>query len=117
MAHRLSVPDGSPDLTAEQVRRLTIDLVEEHLPLGLHGYRYADADIFNVMVVAAAQGRSVASVCRQLAAAPSANLVLQYLHERLFAREPFEHVEARLNRLLVARLPPGLTQRPLRLAI
>lgn len=117
MAHRPSVPEGSSDLTAEQVRRLTIDLLAEHLPLGLQGYRYADADIFNVMVAAAAQGRSVTSACAQLVEAPSANLVRQYLTDRLFDREPFESWEARLNRLLVARLPPGLTQRPLRLAI
>jgi hypothetical protein len=117
MAHRPSVPEGSPDLSAEQVRRFTIDLLSEHLPLGLHGYRYADADICTVVVAAAAQGRSVASGCRQLAEAPSANLVHQYLTDRLFDREPFECFEARLNRLLVARLPPGLTRRPLRLAI
>ena len=117
MAHRLSVPEGSPAIPAEQVCQVTIDLLGEHLPLGLHGYRYADADIFNVVVAAAAQGRSVTSVCEQLVAAPSANLVRQYLTERLGAGEVFESLEARLGRLLVARLPPDLTRRPQRLAI
>ena len=117
MAHRLPVPEGSPTLSAEQVRHLTVALLTEHLPLAVRGYRYADTDIFNVVVAAAAQGRSVASVCQQLAGAPSATLVHQYLAARLLDREPGEHLEARLNRLLVARLPPGLLRRPLRLAI
>ena len=75
MAHRSSVPESSPELTAEHVCRLTIDLLGEHLPLALHDSRSADADIVPVMVVAAAQGRSVTSVCQQVTEAPSANLV------------------------------------------
>ena len=117
MAHRFSGPEHSPAIPAEQVRQVTIDLLGEHLPLGLDGYRYADADVFNVVVAAAAQGRSVTSVCEQLVEAPSANLVRQYLTERLCDSDAFETLEARLNRVLVARLPPDLTRRPQRLAI
>lgn len=116
MAQRLSAPERSPRIAAEQVRACTTTLLGEYLPLGVSGYRYGDADIFNVVVAAAAQGRSVTSVCQQLVEAPSANLVRQYLTERLFDQE-FEALEARLNRLLVARLPPGLTGRAQRLAI
>jgi hypothetical protein len=116
MAHRLPIPERSPAIRAEQVRHVTTDLLREHLPLGVRGYRYGDADIFNVVVAAAAQGRSLTSVCEQLVDAPSANLVRQYLAERLFT-EAFEALEARLNALVVARLPAGLLQRRLRLAI
>ena len=117
MVQRRSVPEGSAELPAEQVRHLTTELLGEHVPLGLSGYRYTDADIFNVVVAAAAQGRRLTSVCRQLATAPSANLIRQSLTERLFEREAFDVWEARLNRLLVARFPPTLTHRSLRLAI
>lgn len=117
MARRLSVPERSPEIPAEQVRHVTVDLLGEHLPLGLRGYRYTDADVFNVVVAAAAQGRSVTSVCAQLVEAPSANLVRQYVTERLCTGEAFEAFEARLNRLLAARLPPDLTRRPQHLAI
>ena len=65
MAHRLSAPQPTQEIPAEQVRRLTTDLLGEYLPLGLAGARYRDADIFNVVVAAAAQGRSIASVCQQ----------------------------------------------------
>jgi hypothetical protein len=116
MAQRLSVPESSPEIPAEQVRQLSTGLLSEHLPLGVSGYRYSDADIFNVVVAAAAQGRSITSVCQQLAGAPSDNLVRQYLTDRLFDRE-FETLEAQFNRLLVARLPPTVPRRPQRLAI
>ncbi len=116
MIQRRSVSEDSPALFAEQVRQLTTDLLREQVPLGVCGYRYDDADIFNVVVAAAAQGRSVTSVCQQLVEAPSANLVRQYLTDRLFDQE-FEALEARLNRLLVARLPPAVRRRPQRLAI
>jgi hypothetical protein len=116
MAHRLPVSERSPRLPAEQVRQLTTDLLVEHLPLGVSGDCYGDADIFTVVVAAAAQGRSLASVAQQLVAAPSVNLVRQYLTERLFEQE-FEALEAHLNRLLVARLPPAVLTRPQRLAI
>ena len=116
MAHRLSVPQVSREVPAEQVRQLTTDLLGEQLPLGRRSYRYADADIFNVVVAAAAQGRSLTSVCRQLADAPSANLVRHALTGRLLEQE-CEALEAQLNALLVARLPIELRRRPLRLAI
>lgn len=117
MSQRLSAPDGTRELPAEQVRQLTTDLLTEHLPLGIAGYRYRDADIFNVLVAAATQGRSIASVCQQLVDAPSANLVRQYLVQGLFEQEELDMLEARLNTLLVAHLPPGLTAQSLRIAI
>lgn len=116
MSQRRSVSEDSPAVFAEQVRQLTIDLLREQVPLGVRGYQYDDAAIFTVVVAAAAQGRSVQSVCRQLVAAPSANLVRQYLTDRLFDQE-FEALEAQLNRLLIARLPPAVWRRPQRLAI
>jgi putative transposase len=103
-------------VTAEQVRYATIALLGEQIPLGVRGYRYSDADIFNVVVAGAAQGRSLSSVCQQLVDAPSDSLVRHYLTERLFDQEG-EALEAQLNRLLVARLPPAVRRRPQRLAI
>lgn len=116
MNQRRSVSEDSPALCAEQVRQLTIDLLREQVPLGVRGYRYDDGDIFSVVVAAATQGRSLTSVCQQLVAAPSANLVRQYLTDRLFDQE-FEPLEAQLNRLLVARRPSAVRRRPQRLAI
>ncbi|MBI4492982.1 MAG: hypothetical protein HY690_09335 [Chloroflexi bacterium] len=70
-----------------------------------------------MLVAAAAQERSLERVGQHLVQAPSANLVRQYLLERLFEREELDALEARCNALLVSHLPPGLTGRPLWLAI
>src|SRR5262249_18816303 len=115
MAQRPSRTDGSTVVTAEQVQTLTTELLVDHLPLGLDGYRYGDADLFNVLVAAAAQQRSIESVCQQLEAAPSANWVRQMVAERLLEELELDALEADCNALLVARLPAGLRRRPVRL--
>lgn len=117
MVQRPSGVDASTPVTAEHVRRLATDTLVTHLPLGVDGYCYGDADVFNVLVAAAAQHRSLASVCRQLVEAPSANLVRHYLIERLFATTDLDTLEAVCNAMLVARLPSGILDRPLRVAI
>lgn len=117
MNQRLSVAQSTEGLTAEQLRRFTIGRLCEHLPLGLRGYRYTDADIFNVVVAAAAQGRSIASASAQLRDAPSATRVRDTLAERLFACHDVDALEARLNALLGAQLPAEVTTKPQRVAI
>lgn len=117
MNQRLSGAQGSEELSAEQLRQLTIGQLCAHLPLGLQGYRYTDGDIFNVVVAAAAQGRSIASASAQLRDAPSATRVRDTLAERLFARHDLDALEARLNALLVAHLPADVRTHPQRVAI
>jgi putative transposase len=117
VARRPTNGDGIDAITDEQVRALAVELLVQQLPLGLDGYRYADADVHQVLVAAAAQARSVESVARQLAAAPSANRVRQVLAEQLFAQTDPEALEDECNRLLVARLPAGLDRRTQRLAV
>lgn len=115
MAQRLA--HATTDLTAEQVRTVATQMLMNHLPLGIDGYRYTDTDIFNVVVAAAAQQRSIESVCRQLINAPSANLVRQYLDASIFKEYDLDTLEACCNRMLVQRLPSDLLQHPLRVAI
>jgi len=117
MDQRLSVSQGRQELTAEQLRRFTIGQLCQYLPLGLQGYRYTDDDIFNIVVAAAAQGRSIASASAQLRDAPSATRVREILAERLFARDDLDALEARLNALLVAQLPVEVRTHPQRVAI
>jgi hypothetical protein len=117
MTQRLSVPHGSVELSGEQLCHLTVEQLCTHFPLGLQGYRYTDADIFSVVVAAAAQGRSIDHVCAQFCDAPSATRVRDSLAERLFARADLDRLEARLNALLVYHLPADLRTRPQRVAI
>src|SRR5262249_33045629 len=117
MRQRPSRRNTSRPVEAEQVCQLATDTLVAHLPLDLDGYRYRDPDVFNVLVAASAQQRSLESVCQQLLDAPSANLVRHYLKERLFAEVDLDTLEATCNTLLVERLPGGVRGQPLRVAI
>jgi putative transposase len=104
-------------VSAEQVRALTVNLLAEMFPLGVIGYRYTDVDIFNLLVAAGAEQRSLDSAARRFTTAPSANLVRHYLDRRLFAQLEIGELEARANALLAERLPPDLTRHPVRAAV
>jgi len=104
-------------ITAEHLRALTVEVLSEHLPLDIEGYRYTDADLYHVLVAAAVQQRSIESVAQQLVDAPSANLVRHYLADRLFRRQDLDALEAQCHALLVARLPEDLRGRRHRVAI
>jgi len=117
MAQRLSPADATNPISAEQVRAVTVSLLADALPLGVTGYAYTDADIYNLLVAAGAEQRSLESAAGQFVQAPSANLVRHYLDTRLFAHLEIADLEARANALLAARLPPDLTGRPVDLAV
>lgn len=109
--------EATTSVPAEQVHALALETLVQHFPLGVDGYRYQDADIFNVVIAAAAQERSIDSVCGQLVRAPSANLVRGYLTKRLFGNTEMDRLEAEINAALVQRLPPHLKQQRLQVAI
>lgn len=119
MAQRPTPCKGTVPATvpADRVPALAAGVLSEQVPLGLNGYRYGDMDIYQVVAAAAAQQRSLESVCRQLVAAPSANRVRQVLAERLLTGVELEALVARCNAALVARLPAGLIGTRHRVAI
>lgn len=57
MTRRPTAPDAIEPITAEEV-------LAERLPLGLLGYRYADADVYQVLVAAAAPAAEPGEVRR-----------------------------------------------------
>jgi putative transposase len=104
-------------VTAEQVEALITQGLRAQFPIALAGYRYTEADLFHVLLAAAAQQRSIESVCQQLVDAPSANWVRQMLAEHLLAGVELDAFEATCNALLAAHVPPQVLSRPVRLAI
>lgn len=116
MARRPSSHSTQP-VAAEQVRALTVRHLVDGLPLGVHGYTYTDPDIYNLLVAAAVEQRSLESVSHQFVGAPSANLVRHYLNERLLWPRTVDELEEQANALLSAQLPPGLVGREVRVAI
>jgi putative transposase len=117
MVQRSSFSDATSRVPAEQVRELTVRQLTRTLPLGVAGYRFTDADIYSLLVAAAAEQRSLESVSRQFVGAPSANLVRHYLGQRLLWPLAVDELEARCNELLTAGLPPGVVGRRHRVAI
>ena len=89
------------------MRGLATDTLVAHLSLDLDGDRYTDADLVNVLVAAAAQQRSLESVCQQLVAAPSANRVRHSPKERRVAALDLDTLEAIGNTMLVDGGRPG----------
>jgi hypothetical protein len=117
MAQRLSPFDRSNAVSAEQVRALTVEVLSAAFPLGIVGYRYTDGDLFNLLVAAGAEQRSLESAARQFVRAPSANLVRHYLDTRLFAHLEIGELEACANALLAGRLPADLPRHPWKVAL
>jgi putative transposase len=99
------------------VRAVTVRQLVDALPLGVDGYAYTDADIYTLLVAAAAEQRSLESVSHRFVSGPSANLVRHYLAERMLEPLAVEELEERVNALLAACLPPGLVGRQVRIAI
>lgn len=116
MVQRFSIHASSP-VAGEQVRAVAVDLLTESLPLQVTGYAFTDADIYSLVVAAAAGQRSLESASRQWVAGPSANLARHYLAARVLGPLSITELEARCNTLLASRLPPGLVGQDVRLAI
>jgi hypothetical protein len=116
MAQR-SPSHATQPVDAEQVRAVTVRHLVERLPLGVDGYAYTDADIYTLLVAAAAEQRSLESVGHQFVSGPSANLVRHYLGQHGLEPLAVEELEERANALLAASLPPGLVGRQVRIAI
>lgn len=117
MDRRPSGTDDTARVSAEQVHGLAAQVLQERLALGIGGYKYGDGDVVAVLIAAAAQRRSIDSVCTQLGGAPSANLVRQYLSNRLFAVATPDVLEARWEAMLTERLPAALLRQRLSIAI
>jgi hypothetical protein len=81
--------------------------MQAHLPLVFESPLYEPDDIWRVLVLAAAQGRSIDSAPADLAFAPSASTVRYQLRNHLFADLDLVTLEQKLNAALVCQLPPG----------
>jgi hypothetical protein len=96
------------ELTAGQTLELATTTMQAHLPLVFESPRYEPDDIWHVLILAAAQGRSIDSAPADLACAASASTVRYQLRNHLFAELDLVALEAKLNAALVSQLPVGL---------
>jgi hypothetical protein len=117
MAQRPSQADATTPVTAERVEALAVGLLRQTWSFGWDGYRYGEADLYRVLLAAAVQQQSVTSICGQFTASPSANWIWHVLRTQLLDDVDPDTLEAELNDLLWRRLPPGLSDEPLRVVI
>src|SRR5713101_6957405 len=91
-----------PDITSpqfgQQARSAIVELVLQHLPLGIDGSKIDDRLAWEILCYAALKRITIESACLQLAEAPSANTVREHLQAVLDpAPEAMRALEGELN--------------------
>jgi hypothetical protein len=97
-------------LTEQRTLEFTVQLLTQHLALQAHGYCCATADLWRILVTAAARGSTVEAACRDLRTAPDSNTVRCYLNAQL-AAAPVRDLEAQCNAALTNVLPRWFRRR------
>lgn len=99
--------DHTPILTDYDILHHARTRLQQHLPLQANGYVCTSADLFNLLLGAAATRDSLESVCQDLTEAPNAATVRAYLNEQLRV-EDLPALEKQLNNGLAAELPASV---------
>lgn len=105
-----------PELTAEEVRALALEVMQRHLNLDVSGYKCDSQMLQNVLLKAAAEGMSIEAVCQDLSGLAASNTVRVQLNKVLNVKDLKRH-EQGMNDALAEWLPPVLFHRRLELAI
>ena len=103
-------------LSAQDIHRVTQEALKAHFQLERAGCGYGVEDIWDVLLAAAVERTTVETICDELQG-PSANTVRNAIRGLLPDDERIADLEARLNEMLVARLPPKLLLQPLPCAL
>jgi hypothetical protein len=107
---------AQPQLTAEQVRALALEVMQRHLNLEVNGYQCDSAMLYNILLKAAAEGISIEAVCQELSGLAASNTVRVQLNHVLKVKDLKQH-EQEMNEALGEWLPSALHHRRLELAI
>lgn len=105
-----------PELTAEEVRALALEVMQRHLKLEVRGYKCDRAMLHNVLLKAAAEGLSIEAVCQELSGLAASNTVRVQLNTVLDVKD-LKDQERGMNEALAEWLPPALMHERLELAL
>lgn len=105
------------EIRAEDVHRLTQEVLQDHWPLDMDRSLYNAEDIWDVVIAAAAERISIEMASGLLEEAPSANTVRNALHELLADASKMAEVQRGVNAMLAERLPKQLLKSRLPAAI
>ncbi len=103
-------------LTAENVRRQTMNTLTEHLSLQADGYRCTTEMVLDVVLKASAERSSIEAACQDLAGVVASNTVREYLNEALDVSQLREQ-EAEMNAALAASIPEAMKREGIEVAI
>jgi putative transposase len=113
---REPTPAGSIRLTDQQTLHDTMTIARHHIPLTANGYRCQTADVWRLLLAAAARRTTIEAVCADLTGAPDSNTVRGYLTEQLLP-SGIANLEQHWNSLLRTLIPGWLCDRPQEIAI
>ncbi len=103
------------ELTADEVRRLALEVMERHVKVPVSGYPCASDMLYNGLLKAAAEGMSLEAVCQELDGLTASNTLRVPLNKALNVTDLKRHAQGR-NEALAEWIPPTLFQRRLELA-
>jgi putative transposase len=103
-------------LTDQRTLHDTMTVLCDHLSLTADGYRCQTADLWRILLAAAARRSTIEAVCADLLAAPDANTVRGHLTAQL-TPQSIPALERRWNAALASLVPDWLCQRPQAVAV
>src|SRR3954447_16749431 len=103
-------------LTDQQTLHDTMIVGQQHIPLTANRYRCQTADVWRVLLAAAARHTTIEATCADLERAPDANTVRGYLTEQLSVAG-IPELEQQWNDLLRSLIPEWLCGRPQEIAV
>jgi putative transposase len=109
--------NDATQLTSAQTLEMAVKVMQDHLPLVFDSPCYGPDDIWRLLLLAAAQGRSIDSAPADLACAPSPSTIRYQLRTHLFTDHDLAALEERLNAALVSQHPPGIKDSKQRIAV
>lgn len=109
-------PNQPDKLTDQRTLEITQEVLGQHLDLSAAGYVCQTADLWQVLLSAAARQTYIETVCNDLETVPDSNTIRGYLKEQLTPRRIWE-LQRACNRALASQLPPWLRDHPKEIAL
>jgi hypothetical protein len=109
-------PDQPIRLTDQHTLHATMTVLQHHIPLTAAGYRCQTADLWRILLGAAARHSTIEAVCADLLEAPHANTVRGHLISQLLP-QPIPHLECQWNDALATVTPAWLRACPQEVAV
>lgn len=103
-------------LTDETVRQQANEALQKHFGLMANGYACTTEMVVDVLLMAAASGQSIESVCKNLKETVDGETIRSYLNQQINSRG-IEVMERNANRALVASIPKRLSRQKVAVAI